>query len=131
MNSLRGFDIKFIKGIGPVKAELLHKELGLDTAYDLLHHYPTHYADRTGIYSIRDLNGDMASVQLRGHFVGFSIAGEGAKTRLIGVFTDGTGSIEIVWFKSIKNIRRSLTVGTEYVIFGKPSSVNDGLYGLE
>ncbi len=124
MNSQRRTEIKYVKGIGPRRAELLKKQLGIATAYDLLHHFPTSYVDRTTIYPIRDLTGDTASVQLKGRFVGFSVLGEGAKMRLTGVFTDGTGSIEVVWFHNIKNIRNNVHTGVEYVIFGKPSLFN-------
>lgn len=124
MNSLRRTDIKYVKGIGPARAELLGKQLGLATAYDLLHHFPTHYIDRSTVVAIRDINSDAASIQVRGRFIGFSVAGEGAKTRLVGVFTDGTGSIEVVWFRSIKTIRRSLQPGIDYVLFGKPTLFN-------
>lgn len=124
MNSQRRTEIKYVKGIGPRRAELLKKQLGIATAYDLLHHFPTSYVDRTTIYPIRDLTGDTASVQLKGRFVGFSVLGEGAKMRLAGVFTDGTGSIEVVWFHNIKNIRNNAHTGVEYVIFGKPSLFN-------
>ncbi len=124
MNSLRHKDIKYVKGIGPARAELLSKQLDIRTAYDLLHHFPTNYLDRTTIYAIRDIASEEAAIQLRGRFVGFSIAGEGAKTRLIGVFTDGTGSIEVVWFNAIKHIRQTVHVGEEYVLFGKPNLFN-------
>lgn len=124
MNSQRRTEIKYVKGIGPRRAELLKKQLGISTAYDLLHHFPTSYVDRTTIYPIRDLTGDTASVQLKGRFVGFSVLGEGVKMRLTGVFTDGTGSIEVVWFHNIKNIRNNVHTGVEYVIFGKPSLFN-------
>ena len=124
MNSQRRTEIKYVKGIGPRRAELLKKQLGISTAYDLLHHFPTGYVDRTTIYPIRDLTSDTASVQLKGRFVGFSVLGEGAKMRLAGVFTDGTGSIEVVWFHNIKNIRNNVHTGVEYVIFGKPSLFN-------
>lgn len=124
MNSQRRTEIKYVKGIGPRRAELLKKQLGIATAYDLLHHFPTSYVDRTTIYPIRDLTGDTASVQLKGRFVGFSVLGEGVKMRLTGVFTDGTGSIEVVWFHNIKNIRNNVHTGVEYVIFGKPSLFN-------
>lgn len=122
MNSLRSFDIKYLKGVGPKRAELLKKELGITSAYDLVRHYPTHYLDRSKIYTVRELNDDMPYVQIRGRFVTFNVIGEGAKMRLVGLFSDGTATLEIVWFRRIKAIRQSLTVGTEYIVFGKPSS---------
>jgi len=122
MNSLRTYDIKFLKGIGPRRAEMLKKELGIASGYDLVRHYPTHYLDRSKIYTVKELSDDMPYVQLRGRFVTFNTLGEGAKMRLVGLFTDGTATMEIVWFKRIKAIRDSLTAGTEYIIFGKPSS---------
>lgn len=122
MNSLRSFDIKYLKGVGPKRAELLKKELGISSAYDLLRHYPTHYLDRSKIYTVRELNDEMPYVQIRGRFVTFNVIGEGAKMRLVGLFSDGTATMEIVWFRRIKAIRQSITTGTEYIIFGKPSS---------
>lgn len=122
MNSLRSFDIKYLKGVGPKRAELLKKELGITSAYDLVRHYPTHYLDRSKIYTIRELNDDMPYVQIRGRFITFNVIGEGAKMRLVGLFSDGTATLEIVWFRRIKAIRQSLTAGTEYIVFGKPSS---------
>jgi ATP-dependent DNA helicase RecG len=104
---------------------LLTSELGIRTAYDLVHHFPNHYLDRSTVYSIRDISGgDMPSIQLRGRFVTFNTLGEGAKMRLIGLFTDGTGTLEVVWFKSLKTIKQSLSTGVEYVIFGKPTVFN-------
>lgn len=122
MNSLRTYDIKYLKGVGPKRAELLKKELGISTGYDLVRHFPTHYLDRSKIYTVRELNDDLPYVQLRGRFVSFNTLGEGAKMRLVGLFSDGTATMEVVWFRRIKSIRESLTVGTEYVLFGKPSS---------
>ena len=78
MLSLRNYDIKYVKGIGPERAKLLASELGLHTAYDLLHHYPTSYIDRSKTYSIRSLHGstgEFPSLQLRGRFVSSSAAG--------------------------------------------------------
>ena len=122
MNSLRTYDIKYLKGVGPRRAELMKKELGIATGYDLVRHYPTHYLDRSKVYTIKELNDDMPYVQIRGRFVTFNTIGEGAKMRLVGLFSDGTATLEVVWFRRIKAIRESLTTGTEYVVFGKPSS---------
>lgn len=124
MNSLRRYDIKYVKGIGPARAELLAKQLGIRTAYDLVHHFPSSYLDRTTFYSIRELVADVAAVQIRGRFVSFNVIGEGAKQRLVGLFSDGSGTIEVTWFRGIKYQREHLRTGVEYVLFGKPGSFN-------
>lgn len=124
MNRLRSLDIKYLKGIGPARAELLKKQLGITSYYDLLYHFPSHYLDRSQIYRISDLRGDMPAVQLKGHFLSFSVHGEGAKTRLVALFSDGTGIIEVVWFQRVKSIKDAYHPGSEYVLFGKPSEFN-------
>lgn len=124
MRTPRDFDIKYVKGIGPAKAKLLQEELKLRSCHDLLHHFPSHYIDRTQIYPIRSLTGEMPAVQLRGRFVTFTIHGEGAKMRLVGLFTDGTATMEIVWFKRIKALRDLYVTGKEYILFGKPQEFN-------
>ncbi len=124
MNRLRTLDIKYLKGVGPKRAELLGKQLGIKTYYDLLYHFPTHYLDRSSIYTIRELHGDMPSIQLKGRFVNFTVQGMGAKSRLIGLFADGTGSIEVVWFQRIKSIKGAYIPGNEYILFGKPTEFN-------
>ena len=121
MNSLRDYDVQFIKGIGPNRAKLLKKELGIASAYDLLRHFPSHYVDRSSIYRIADLQGDMPAVQLKGRFVSMTVAGEGAKKRLVGLFSDGTGVIEVLWFRSVSAIQKAYHVGSEYILFGKPT----------
>ena len=122
MNSLRTRDIMYIKGIGPQKAELLQKELGIRSVYDLLRHFPTNYLDRSSVHTIASFEGDMPSVQVRGRFVNFSVQGEGAKTRLVGLFSDGTAVMEVLWFKSIRHFRDTLAPGKDYVLFGKPTA---------
>lgn len=122
MNNLFRLDIKYLKGVGPVRAELLGKELGIKNYYDLLHHFPSHYVDRSNIYTIRNLEGDMPAVQVKGRFINFNVAGEGAKRRLVGLLSDGTGIMEVVWFNRIKDIMRSYVPGREYVVFGKPTN---------
>ncbi len=125
MERLRNTDIKFLRGMGPKRAELLEKNLGIKTYYDLLYHFPSHYVDRTTIRRIADFEcDDMPSVQVRGKFVTFSVQGEGAKTRLVGLFSDGSGVMEVVWFQRIKFLREHYHTGTEYVVFGKPSRFN-------
>lgn len=125
MERLRNTDIKYLRGIGPKRAELLDKNLGIKTYRDMLYHFPTHYVDRTTIRRIADFEGeDMAAVQVRGQFVSFNVVGEGAKMRLVGLFSDGSGTMEVVWFKRIKSLREIYHTHTEYILFGKPSAFN-------
>lgn len=124
MSSPRDFDIKFLKGIGPVKAKLLDEELGIKSLHDLLHHFPTHYVDRSTIYPINSFRDEMPYVQVKGRFVTFTIQGEGAKRRLTGLFTDGTATMEVVWFQRIKAIKEAYHTVSEYILFGKPKEFN-------
>lgn len=125
MNGLRRMDIKFLRGIGPKRAELLEKNLGIKTYHDLLFHFPTHYIDRRSIYHIIDFAGDdMPSLQVKGKFISFTVQGEGAKTRLVGLFSDGSAVMEVVWFQRIKTLRQLYHTATEYILFGKPSNFN-------
>lgn len=125
MRTLRDLDITYLKGVGPKRAQMLDKQLGINTFHDLVYHFPLRYVDRSSIYKIRDLTGEMPSIQLRGRFVTFTEQGAGAKRRLVGLFSDGTGTIEIVWFRRIDSIKRALLVGNEYILFGQPSLFNN------
>lgn len=124
MDRLRATDITYLKGVGPAKAKLLAKELEIKTFADMLLYFPTHYVDRTKIYNIASFNGDMPMVQVKGHFISFNVVGEGAKSRLVGLFSDGTKAMEVVWFRRIKWMKESYRTGVEYVLFGKPTAFN-------
>ena len=124
MKSARDIDVKFVKGIGPSRARLLEEELKIRTCHDLIHHFPTHYVDRSQIYPINRFAGEMPAIQVRGRFVTFNTLGEGAKTRLVGLFSDGTATMEVVWFQRIKAIKELYVTGKEYIIFGKPQQFN-------
>ena len=115
--------MKYIKGVGEVRAKLLAEQLNVHTPLDMLYTFPFRYVDRSKFYAISDLNGDV-SVQVRGHFVNFCIQGEGARQRLVGSFTDGRSIMEVVWFSKIKSISRTYQKGLEYILFGKPSKFN-------
>jgi ATP-dependent DNA helicase RecG len=119
-------DVMFVKGIGPARADLLKQELKIRTVGDLLRHFPTSYVDRSKIYRIADLDmgAEMPAVLLRGRFVTLNVAGEGARTRLVGLFSDGTGTVEVVWFQRIKQLRQSINPAVTYVLFGKPVEFN-------
>lgn len=124
MKTPRDIEVKFVKGIGPARAKLLEEELKIRTCHDLLNHFPSHYVDRTQIYLIRNFSGEMPSVQIKGRFVTFTTQGEGAKMRLVGLFSDGTATMEVVWFKRIKALKDLYQTGREYIVFGKPQEFN-------
>jgi len=117
-------DIKFLPGVGPKRAELLSQELHISTFEDLLYYFPYKYVDRTHFYAIEEINADLPYIQVRGKFTGFSLAGKGTSRRMVGMFTDGTGILEVVWFKGIRWITQSIQPGKEYILFGKPSEFN-------
>ncbi|GAB4249015.1 MAG: ATP-dependent DNA helicase RecG [Ekhidna sp.] len=119
--------IEFLKGVGPQRAETLNKELGIFTFGDLLQHYPFRHEDRSTFYKIKELQPDLPYVQVIGEFKSFKKIGVGRKSRLVGVFADDTGSVEMVWFKGVQWIQKSLTIGVKYVAFGKANLFNGKL----
>lgn len=123
MNIL-GQDVKYLKGVGALRAKILGEELGVHTCKDLLYVFPVRYLDRTTIYTVSQLQDDMSYVQLKGRIVDVETAGEGRKQRLVATFTDGTGYLSLVWFNSIRVIARNIKEGNTYYIIGKPSMFN-------
>ncbi|MFK7948310.1 MAG: ATP-dependent DNA helicase RecG [Saprospiraceae bacterium] len=114
--------IEFLKGIGPTKAAMLQKELGIFTFGDLLQHYPFRYIDKTKFHRIKDITPDThESMQFRGIIRRVEVKGEGRKKRLVARFRDPSGAMDLVWFKGIYFIEKSLIVGSEYVVYGKPA----------
>lgn len=117
-------DIKFISGVGPQKAEVLNKELKIFSLHDLLFYFPYKYIDRSRIYYVHEIDGNMPYIQLKGKIIGFETLGDGPQRRLVAHFTDGTGVIDLVWFRGIKYITGKYKLHEEYIVFGKPSSFN-------
>ncbi len=113
--------IEFLKGVGTQRAALLQKELKIFTFGDLIQHYPFRYEDRTQFYKIQDVTEDMQYVQVIGKITKLEIAGTGFKKRLVGKFTDGSNTLELVWFKGIPWVLQKIKPEIEYVIFGKPN----------
>lgn len=124
MFDLGSRDIKYLSGVGPQRAALLNKELGIYSLRDLLYYFPYKYVDRSRIYSIRELAGSMPYIQLKGKIVRFEEAGEGRQMRLIAHFTDGTGFVDLVWFQGIRYAKTHYKVNQEYVVFGRPTVFN-------
>ncbi len=114
--------IEFLKGVGPQRAELLKKELNIATFGELLTHYPFRYVDRSKFHRVAELHGDMAQAQLRGVLGPLRTVGEKRGRRLTATFTDPSGSVDLVWFKGVRWLQKSLRPGEEYILFSKPGS---------
>ncbi len=122
MNTLLDQDIMYLSGVGPQKKEILSSQLNIRTWRDLLEYYPYKYVDRTKIYAIDELRGDMPFVQVKGKILSFEEFSMGArKKRIVGHFTDGRGVIDLVWFHGAQYIYKSYKIGEEYIVFGKPT----------
>lgn len=124
MFDLAARDIKFLPGVGPQRASVLNKELGVYTWQDLLYYFPYKYVDRSRIYTIRELDGNMPYVQVKGQILGFETAGEGRQRRLIAHLSDGTGIVDLIWFQGIKGLVGRYKMHVEYIVFGRPTVYN-------
>lgn len=111
--------IEYLKGVGPQRAEALKKELGIHTLGDLLSHYPFRHEDRSQVYRINSLQGDDVWVQLQGSIRPIGMTGQGNGRRYVAMLHDGSGEIELVWFKGIVYVDRMLKPGTTYRVYGK------------
>ena len=117
-------EIKYLKGVGPKRAEILFKELGICSFKDLLYHFPYRYVDRTKFYKISELSVTNAYVQIIGKITNFRTEGPKYRKRLSATFADATGTIELVWFQGASWILKNYNVGAEYIVFGKLSLYN-------
>ena len=106
--------------MGPQRAALLQKELGIFTFADLIQHYPFRYDDRTRFFSVSEITEEMPHVQVRGRITKMEVVGAHRKKRLVARFTDGAGDIELVWFQGINWTLDKIKPGIDYVVFGKP-----------
>ena len=125
MSSILDQDIMYMPGVGPKKKELLSKELGINSYGDLLEYYPYKYVDRTKVFHISELTADMPFVQIKGKILSYEEIDMGKKNKiLVAHFSDGYGVADLVWYRATQYIIKTYKVGTEYLVFGKPSSYN-------
>jgi ATP-dependent DNA helicase RecG len=117
-------NIEFLKGVGPKRAELLQKELGIFTCEQLLSLYPFRYIDRTRFYKINELSEELPYVQILGRITAKEEIGEKHKKRIVAKLSDETGLMELVWFQSLKWVTENILTGKVYIIFGKPTLFN-------
>ena len=125
MSSILDQDIQFLPNIGTKTKEILSKELGIRSYGDLLEYYPYKYVDRSKIFHISELTSDMPFVQLKGKILSYEEVDIGKRNKmLVAHFSDGYGVVDLVWFRSAQYIIKNYKVGTEYIVFGKPSTYN-------
>ena len=117
-------NIKYLPGVGEQRATLLNRELGIHSLNDLLYYFPYKYIDRSKVFKVSELGGQLQHVQLVGEIRSFEEMGEGASRRLVAHFTDGSAFVDLVWFRGIKFVKNKLQTGKQYVVFGKPSMFN-------
>lgn len=117
-------NIKYLPGVGEQRAALLGRELNIHSLYDLLYYFPYKYIDRSRVFKVSELGGNLQHVQLLGEIRSFEEMGEGASRRLVAHFTDGTAFVDLVWFRGIKFIKKRLDLNRQYVVFGKPNMFN-------
>lgn len=122
MTSILSQDIKYLTGVGPKRKEILEKELQISTWGDLLEYYPYKYVDRSRIYRIGELRGDLPFVQLKGKILSFEEFAMGAhRKRVVAHFSDGTGVVDLVWFRGAQYVYKTYKINEEYIVFGRPS----------
>jgi ATP-dependent DNA helicase RecG len=124
MNSVLDQDIKYLKGVGPKRSELLNQELNIFTFRDLLYYFPYKYIDRSRFYKIREIDTTLTFIQIKGKILSFRTEGHPRKRRLVAEFADDTGVIELVWFKGLNWVVKSYKINTEYIVFGRPAIYN-------
>ena len=111
----------YLSGVGPKRKDLLSHELGMETYGDLMEHYPYKYVDRSRIYAISEMTGDMPYVQIRGRIISWDIYDTGRRQkRYVAHFSDGTGFVDLVWFQGGQYAYKNYNTATEYIVFGKP-----------
>ncbi len=122
-------DIKYLQGVGPQRAAILNKEINVFTLRDLLYYFPYKYIDRSRLYYISEIDGEMPYIQIKGKILSYETFGEGRQRRLVAHFSDGTGIIDLIWFQGIKYITTKYRTRHEYIVYGKPTLFN-GRYNI-
>lgn len=124
MNNIFNQDIMYLPGVGPKRKEILVSQLNIKTWGDLIEYYPYKYVDRSRVYPIRELSGDIPLVQIKGAIQVFEEFGEGRKKRIVAHFSDGRDVVDLVWFGGKNWVYDTYKPGTEYIVFGKPQPYN-------
>ncbi len=121
MQSIFENNITYLKGVGPKKAEILNKELGIVVFNDLLNYFPFRYVDKSKVYKVSDVVSDNTYFQLVGQISNLVKVGDKRARYITATFTDDSGSIGLVWFRGLQWVSNRFKPSQKYVIFGKPS----------
>ena len=125
MTSQLSIDIQYLPGVGPRRMEMLKKELGICSCGDLILHFPYKYIDRSHIYRIREVTGDMPYVQIKGMILSYETFDMGGtRKRVVAHFTDGEHIMDLTWFNGGKYAMPHYKARTPYIVFGKPTVFN-------
>ncbi|MDE3235901.1 MAG: ATP-dependent DNA helicase RecG [Bacteroidota bacterium] len=116
--------IEYLKGVGPLRADMLKKELGIFTFQDLLEHFPNRHIDKTKVSRIAEITPQTEFIQVAATLVQLEVIGEKRARRLIGVVKDQSGILELTWFQGIQWVQKNLQVGSTYLIFGRTGFFN-------
>ena len=119
VNNILSSPVEYLKGVGPLKADLLKKEAGIFTFKDVLEYFPFRHIDKTRIDKIASLDPNTEYAQVVGQLIHFEILGENRNKRLIAYLRDDTGEIELTWFQGIHWVQKLLDPGSRYIVFGK------------
>ena len=121
--------VEYLKGVGPLKGDLLRKELNIHTFGDLLDHFPLRHIDKTQVNKINEIKFDTDFVQVKGRISEHEIIGAGRGKRLIAQLHDNTGNLELVWFQGIHWVEKLLEKNVEWLVYGKVSFFNSSRAG--
>ncbi len=113
--------VSMIEGFGPRRACALC-ESGIETVGDLLYHFPRRYLDRSHIIPLRDIGGYLDRTCTVAGMVEKAHVERRRKSRLRVLLSDGTGSMELLWFAGVPIYRNMLAVGTKIMATGKVSA---------
>lgn len=116
--------VEYLKGMGPLRADLLKKELSIFTFKDLLDHFPIRHIDKTRIDLIGSAQNNTDYIQVAGTITQVQLLGDGRAKRLVATLRDASGELDLIWFQGIHWIQKSIEPGKQYLVFGKPSAFN-------
>ena len=123
-NNILSSPIEYLKGVGPLRADMLKKELGIFTFNDLLEHFPHRHIDKTKVSAISDITPQTEFIQVAGTLMSYEIVGEKRSKRLVAQLADKTGKLELAWFQGIQWVQKGLHIGANYLVFGRTTFFN-------